>query len=251
MMGSGLRKKTDEDGATTPKKAPLWLVTFTDAMALMLTFFVLMYAMSVPEEEKWEQLSSAMTEGFSKFKSPQLYAGALQEINIEKLDYKRALNLDYLESLLNDIITKDEGLENIIVIKQNDRLMLSLPVDLMFDRGQTSVSSNGKKALFSIGGPLSRIRNRIEVIGHTDTVPVSESRTGFSSNWELSVVRASQVAALLEDIGYSRNIIIRGMSSARYEELPKNINKKRREDLARRVDIMIMKDDGNQRLLIQ
>ena len=32
-------------------KAPAWLVTFTDIMALMLTFFVLLYSMSVPEHE--------------------------------------------------------------------------------------------------------------------------------------------------------------------------------------------------------
>ncbi len=233
------------------KKVPAWLLTFTDIMALMLTFFVLLYAMSVPEVEKWEDISSALNAGVSKFKSARAFKGSEEDINIDKLDFSRALNLDYLESVMNDLIEKDERLENIVVTHQKDHLILSLPVDLLFKSGKTDIGTQGKRALFAVGGPLSRIRNRIEVVGHTDPVPINRRNVDLKSNWTLSLVRAAQVAALLDSVGYERNIVVRGMSSARYEELPSDMDKERRKNLARRVDIVIMKDDGGRQKFLQ
>lgn len=227
---------------------PLWLITFTDIMALMLTFFVMMYTMSVPLEEKWEELTTAFDTGFSKFQSPQWNAGPQDTISIDKLDFSRALDLDYLESVVEEIIASDEKLKNVVVISQDDRLILSLPSELLFEAGQAEVTVEGKRAIFSLGGPLSRIRNRIEVVGHTDPRPIeNKGGNGFNTNWDLSLMRAAHVAAVLENVGYTRSITLRGLASGRYAELP-DLQQEERFSLARRVDVVIMKDDGSQRL---
>ena len=44
LIEPSIIRHNDEGGG----KVPLWLITFTDVMALMLTFFVLLYAMSSP-----------------------------------------------------------------------------------------------------------------------------------------------------------------------------------------------------------
>lgn len=238
----------EEEDLQAPRKAPPWLLTFGDIMALMLTFFVLLYSMSVPDEEQWEEFSSALTNGFSKFKSATQFSGALEEINIEKLDYKKALNLDYLQSLMTQLIESNEEINNVAIFRQKSRLILSLPEDLLFQSGKAEIDTAGKRALFVIGGPLSRIRNRIEVTGHTDPSPVSRTQSRFASNWELSLERAMSVAGLLSDVGYSRPIVARGLSSTRYDELPDDLDEETRRDYARRVDIMIMRDDGAKRL---
>lgn len=226
-------------------KAPAWLLTFSDIMALMLTFFVLLYSMSTPELEKWEDFTEALTVGFSKFKSPKAFQGQQQEINIERLDFKNALNLDYLESLIHDSIIKDDALADVKLFNQGDRLILSLPVDLLFQTGKTDVNTEGRRALFDLGAPLSRIRNRIEVIGHADPQPITGG--AFASNWELSLARAVEVSAILYEVGYTRDILVRGMSSARFDELPRSLSRTERADFARRVDIVIMRDDGTLR----
>lgn len=241
------RSRSAGDGENAA--VPLWLITFTDIMALMLTFFVLLYSMSVPLEEDWEEFTSAMNKGLSKFQSPEWYQGPQDTVNIDKLDFSRALDLDYLESLVRELMVSNERLSNIVVIPQKTRLVLSLPSDLLFEAGQAEVTTKGKRALFAIGGPLSRIRNRIEVIGHADPRPVQSQNSRFSSNWELSLARAANVSAVLENVGYARPIIVRGLSSARYDELPGDLGREERLDLARRVDVVIMKDDGSQRLL--
>ena len=242
--GVGATSKAD-DGQESPV---LWLITFTDVMALMLTFFVMLYSMSVPEEDKWKQVTSALTVGFSQFESPKWYKGPQDTINIDKRDFSNALNMDYLNALVIEIIEKDEKLKNVVVLQQKKRLILSLPTDLLFKSGQSEVTVSGKRALFALGGPLSRIRNRIEVTGHADSRPVQSDKGKFSSNWELSLARAVNVSSVLENVGYSRPVIVRGLSNARYDELPADLSESERLSFSRRVDIVIMKDDGSQRI---
>lgn len=225
----------------------LWLITFTDIMALMLTFFVLLYAMSVPAEDEWDEITSGLNKEFNKYYSTEWYEGAVESINIDRIDYATALNLNYLNTIVTDLIASDDKLEDVALIPQSDNLIVSLPEDLLFESGQAEVSAEGKQALFSLGGALSRIRNRIEVIGHTDPRPIESQAYGFSSNWELSLARAASVAAILENVGYERPIILRGLSSARYDELPDSYSEEEKLSLSRRVDIVIMQDTGKSR----
>lgn len=226
----------------------LWLITFTDIMALMLTFFVLLYAMSMPEQEKWEDIIDSLNNGLSKYYSPPMNAGVQDTISVEKLDMSDALNLDYLRGILEKRIQREEMLSDVVMIPQSDHMIISLPQELLFEPGEAEVNTEGKRALFALGGMLARIRNRIEVVGHSDPRPISSSqRNGFQSNWELSLARATEVSGILTQVGYRRNMIVRGASSARYDELPEDMEEEKRLDLSRRVDIIVMQDDGRAR----
>lgn len=231
---------------------PLWLVTFTDVMALMLTFFVLLYAMASPKEEEWKEMTSAIDAGFTRFAGARMYQGSQDTVNIDKLDFSRALDLDYLHALVKDIIAKDESLQGVVLSVQDNELVMSLPENLLFEAGEAGVSIDGKRALFSLAGPLSRIRNRIEVSGHTG--PRSSgggASSEFSSSWDLSLSHAVSVAATLQDAGYGRPVRVHGTSSARYDELPASMEEEKRLSLSRRVDIVIMMDDGARHYLLQ
>ncbi|GJL84379.1 MAG: chemotaxis protein MotB [Micavibrio sp.] len=243
--GSG--KKSGGDG----ERVPLWLITFTDVMALMLTFFVLLYSMAVPKEEEWSHMTAALNTEFNKFYSTRWEEGPQDSINIEKLDFSSALDLEYLQALVAQLVEGESILKNIVLIPQDDRLIVSLPSDLLFDVGKADVRDKGRKALFALGGALSRMKNRIEVIGHSDPRPIDSDSGEFSSNWDLSLARALKAAAVLQNVGYRRPIVVRGLASARYEELPRDIPEKERLNLARRVDIVIMQDDGSRRLLLE
>jgi len=226
-------------------EAPLWLITFTDIMALMLTFFVLLYSMSIPEVDKWEELTSSINEGFSKFYSPEQFAGIQDTISIDKIDRSEALNLDYLRALIEEKIEENETLNDIVIITGHDKLIISMPENLLFEAGQNEVKTEGKRALFALGGLLARIRNRIEVVGHSDPRPITRQNAKFSSNWELSLARAASVSSILKQVGYRRGMITRGMSSARYDEIPKTVPEEKRLDLSRRVDLVVLEVAGS------
>ena len=225
----------------------LWLVTFTDIMALMLTFFVLLYSMSVPEEEDWKEITDGLHSQFTKTYASQWEAGPKETIDVSKIDLSKALNLGYLNSVLANVIERDNNLNNIILIPQSDHLIISVPQELLFEAGQAAISPKGQQVLFSLGNALARIRNRVEVIGHTDPRAIQNTQENFSSNWDLSLARAGSVASVLENAGYERSVTVRGLSSARYDELPSNMSEEESLSLARRVDIVVMRDDGSQR----
>lgn len=250
-FSSSVRGNRKKGAADEPEYVPLWLITFGDIMALMLTFFVLLYAMAEPKQEEWSDMTAALNNEFNKFYSSGQDAGQQDTINIEKLDYSSALDLEYLQALVTQLVEGESILQDIVLIPQEDRLVVSLPNDLLFDPGKADIKDKGRRALFTLGGALSRIKNRIEVIGHTDPRMIQSESGEFSSNWELSLARAARAAAVLENVGYRRPIVVRGLSSARYDELPTEIEEEKRLDLARRVDIVIMEDDGSNRLILE
>jgi len=222
---------------------PLWLITFTDVMALMLTFFVLLYAMSVPSEDKWEVLSSSLSVQDEKFDAKAFNAGSQDVISIEKVSRKKALDLDYVEGLIKNQLESDEY-EKIYVQHNESRLIISLPSELLFASGQAEISTQGKQLIFSLSGILTRIKNRVEVLGHADPRPITGVNAQYKTNWELSLARAIAVKNILSDVGYDQPVSMRGAGSARFTELPETLSEKQRLAMSRRVDLVVMNDRG-------
>lgn len=222
---------------------PTWIISFTDVMALMLTFFVLLYSMSEPEETSWSQISEALQKQLGAFEGPKLFSGPQEGVNLSRIKFNQALNLDYLSSLLDKHFSANETLSSARLLNLEDRLVIVLPGDMIFTSGSEEIGDRGRKILFTIGGLLSRIKNRIEILGHTDPRPVAEG-TPYESNWELSLARAASVSAYLRNAGYQRPMIVRGVASSRYQDLPDTVPEEERLKVSRRVEIVIMPDDG-------
>jgi len=231
------RRAGDQTGG-----ASIWLLSFTDVMALMLTFFVLLFSMSHPKKEQWEEFSKKVQENFNRFEGRPLNRSHENAVNINKVNFSKALDLKYLEALIENVMEEEPSLRRIRMFPHGTSLIVSLPQNLLFDVGEAQVQVQGTKALYVLAGTLSRIKNRVEVVGHTDPRPVRGDN--FPSNWELSLARAANVAAVLETVGYKRPITVRGHASARYYDLPETLDRQERLDVSRRVDIVIMEDDG-------
>jgi len=91
------------------KSTPMWLLTFSDVTALMLTFFVLLYSMATPDADKWEEIADTFNAGLERFNVEQFEAGAQDTIAIEKLELKRALPLDYLRFVISEVAEQNEA----------------------------------------------------------------------------------------------------------------------------------------------
>ncbi len=221
---------------------PLWLVTFTDVMALMLTFFVLLYAMSETPEESWNKIAHGVSSELESFDAKQFNAGSQDIINIDKISTTSGLNIIYIKTLVERTL-EEKNIKDIIVTENQKRLVISLPSELLFRSGSADIKIEGKKMLFTLGGILTRVKNNLEITGHTDPNPIS-GKGLFTTNWQLSLARASSVASMLGEYGYERPITVRGLSSARFDELPETLSEQERYALARRVDIVIMNHSG-------
>lgn len=221
---------------------PPWLVSFTDTIALMLTFFVMMYAMSSPEEEAWNNMTDSVQSSFNRFYGAAYNRGLEDATAIERVRFSSGLNLDYLQTLFDTLITQDATLKDVRVLQVEDGLIFSLPENLLFESGSAKITPSGLRALYTLGASLDRVKNRVEVVGHTDPRPVSGGT--YASNWELSFDRAASVAAALQSTGYEKPLGVRGYASSRYADIGGAVPEQERLDLSRRVDIMIMEDDA-------
>jgi chemotaxis protein MotB len=225
------------------RKSSAWLLTFTDLSALMLTFFVMLYAMSEPEPQVWSEIVTSMERELLNTFGPMESLGINDTVNLDKVSLNRALKLEYLLSILEKHMEEDINNQNILISQKNENLVVSLPETLLFGSGSATMNPSGETTVTSLANALRRIRNRIEIVGHTDNVPLSNA--SFPSNWELSLERAGIVAQALNRGGYVRPILIRGYGSVQFENIDANFSEDIRKDFSRRVDIHIMKDDGS------
>ena len=245
--GYRARRHNRRLGDGEAKGSSMWLISFTDVMALMLTFFVMLFAMSNPKQEEWQEFTQNIQKNFNRFYGRPLNRAAEDAVNIEKINFSQALDLNYLKALIVSLIDGEEALKGLKVIDTGRSLIIALPQDLLFQAGNATIKSEANQVLFTLADTLGRIKNRIEIVGHTDPRPVRGG--SFPSNWELSLIRAMNVAAVLENVGYQQDVVVRGQASGRYKDLPAEITESERLDLSRRVDIVIMEDDGRRSLI--
>ncbi len=85
---------------------------------------------------------------------------------------------------------------------RNGKVYVSLSNQLLFKSGSTSIDSRGQDALRELATVLnSQPDIAILVEGHTDNVPVSGG-TRFTDNWELSVLRSTEVVHFMVNSGH-------------------------------------------------
>jgi len=154
-------KREDTNQSTSPS---MWLISFTDVMALMLTFFVLLFAMSNPDEEKFEQFQENIQKNFNKFEGEDLNRGTEDSINISRINLNQALDLEYLKVLIKNLVSQNPELGQMTIMQNAGTLILSLPQEMLFESGGAEIKADAAITLNALVNSLRRIRNSIEVM---------------------------------------------------------------------------------------
>lgn len=123
-------------------------------------------------------------------------------------------------------------------VVQDKAVRIILTGDLLFRSGQAALRGEAEDALSRLSPVLRRIPYMINVVGHTDSMPMFSAQ--FPSNWELSVARASSVARfLMEEMELpGRQFVVSGYAFYRPIR-PNNSVANRAKN--RRVEIIISK----------
>jgi|SRR5579883_92693 len=132
----------------------------------------------------------------------------LSKSNQEKDKLKQAVSeyearlkqLDDMKARFKDLKGRLDKLTSVglKVVVRNNRMVIQLPGDILFDSGSDKLKVDGKKVLKQVAdvirndGTLST-RN-FQVAGHTDKEPYAG---GYFDNWGLSLMRARQVLVFL------------------------------------------------------
>ena len=250
-MSTGLAEPayayTPAVAAKDDSQSQIWLVSFTDVMALMLTFFVLLFSMAEPSEKDWSEMTTALQKEFNKFYGAAHYRGLQDSISLDKIDLKEALDLNYVASLLSELISNNEDLEKITLTIQSEELVLTIPGELVFDRQTGGIELQGEGIMYDLGEILARLRNKIDVVAHINgNKTVYDDR--FEDSWALSMYRSAEVAAILKNVGYNKNITVRGqVQGAAVLPSDRSSLTRMRGGYVDSIDIVIMEhgDDGD------
>lgn len=117
--------------------------------------------------------------------------------SLRKAQAETVSRYDTLVSQLSQEVDKGH-----LQIKQY-RNMLTVDVadKMFFDSGSAGIKETGMVVLKKVGEALALYPDKIiRVVGHTDNVPLSKiAQEHFSTNWELSVARATTVVRFLQD----------------------------------------------------
>lgn len=234
--------RPDEFGLHEESVSKTWIVTFSDLISLMLTFFVMLFSMSNVNLGEWDQITDALQRTLNPTEKTEQVIFQPSDFNISTVIRESAANLDYLASVMEELLSEDELLRDSFVMRLDDRVLIALPSDALFEAGRADMTEGARDAMFSLSGALRNINNQVGVNGHSDRS--SPEGDAYDSNWELSVARAAAVGNLLRESGVKQSIVAYGFSDSRFDELP-DVADEERTAMARRVDIVIFPTVGD------
>tara|TARA_B100000686_G_scaffold355093_2_gene469818 strand:+ start:209 stop:919 length:711 start_codon:yes stop_codon:yes gene_type:complete len=184
----------------TGSTSDTWLISFTDVIALMLTFFVLIFSMINPEREILSNVPFVVTQNTSTYDLTQ--AGNAVDPAGQRLSAMPGENLDYLASILSANLSERPNLDTVRVVRTDDRLTLSLPQSLLFASGDFRVQPQTRADLVDMIALFNNLKNAIHIVGYTDPEPVRRPTADYQGNAGLGLLRAQSVATILKDAGY-------------------------------------------------
>ena len=265
-----MSKKREEEAKAG---SPAWMATFSDLMNLLLCFFVLLFSMSTINEEEWEKLKLSFqnTNSYSSFLSggPSILdsSSANNELSVVENDFsangtsddddEKVENLDeslatvqeqkeiYSEKMYDEVsqMLADQKLDgeivNVEVDKEYNYIMLTLSGSLLFDSGAVELREDAKPTLSRLGDILLMFGGyQIEIIGHTDNMPVTQGSAQYKDNNQLSSMRALNTFYYLVNEKGLDPSLLKYSGRGEYEPIASNDTAKGRQQ-NRRVEIKI------------
>ena len=196
-----------------------WIFTYGDLVTLLLCFFILLFSMCRTDVEKSKQISDSL-KGMPPG-SPFIFNG-------------QSSNLDKASKELEQLEVPDD----VTINASKAGVEVTFSKTLAFEQGSVSISEKAKKTLDKMLPIIGQLQNNIEISGHTDE---SDSNKKYPSSWELSVARASVIAAFLE----SKLIPVERMQVAGYGDSRPRFNPDTayKRNLNRRVQILLLPED--------
>lgn len=229
------------------------MASYLDMITVLMCMFIVLFAMSTVDQQKFQALSASLATGFGQEKTDDVDVSQGVIVPAEMLDekgegfadvelsaaQKEFDDLSALRDRIRDALAQ-QGLADSATFTIDARgLTISLvSAETFFATNSSMLSGVAVDILDTLGAVLTTIPNQISVEGHADN---RQSVAPFATNWELSSARATQVLRhLVESCGIAPAVIQSvGFGDARpvaegasAEALAKN----------RRVDVVVLSD---------
>lgn len=200
-----------------------WLVSYADIVTLLLCLFIVLYAISAPNEGQFKEVSSSLSNAF-KQKVESLeeninFSGQLEFLmednaiegyqEIFKQWESQISEEDTFSSIASDIknlIVEQYDNSQVKVDITDEWIEVSLNSDVVFSPGSAYVNYRARESIEKMSKLFKDREFNIHVEGHTDDSLISNIL--YPTNWELSSARATAVLRVLLDSGIETDRLI-------------------------------------------
>ncbi|MGI6450262.1 MAG: flagellar motor protein MotB [Desulfitobacteriia bacterium] len=255
-----------------PEKGPpgqeRWLITYADLITLLMIFFIVMYSMSQVDAQKFRAIADSLSvalgggtpakidlatspsgpsllESGSSVQNPLIPDSSVNPpTNPEEgqegngLEQQENLTIEGIKAKL-DQFAKDNKIQTKLISSIEERgLVVSIQDTLLFASGSAEITPTARTILKKISTVLAASPNYIKVEGHTCNLPIHTSQ--FPSNWELSVLRATNVVQILVKEGGIDSARLSATGYGEYRPIADNSTEEGRIR-NRRVDLVVLR----------
>jgi len=189
-----------------------WLVSYADFITLLFAFFVVLYSAAVIDKKKMSQVAASIQVAFQQMGAlPSSTPAPLSPVTPPAPPPPKASppvappepvkgdqdheDLTALRKELEEALAPEIARGEVVIHVGVEGLVVSLREFGFFDSGSAGIQAHSQPAFSRMASLLVQRRYRIRIEGHTDNVPIHNSQ--YSSNWELSTARATEMVRLL------------------------------------------------------
>ncbi len=178
-----------------------WLLTYADMITLLMVLFIVLFAMSTVNIKKFNSFKSGLAV-FSPTSPSASHPsvlpgnqGLLKDpslITHSILPQTSVMNLQQISSLIKSSLISQHLNQDVNLHIAHRGLVIRMLTDKVFFKvDSATLQPQGQQVVNGLGKILAKLPNNIAVEGYTDNQPIIGGP--FSSNWELSAVRAVTV----------------------------------------------------------
>jgi chemotaxis protein MotB len=171
-----------------PAGAPAWMVTYSDMVTLLLTFFVLLLSMANMDKRKFFDAIGSLKGAFGFLQS-----SSVSEVNKPQVISYAPMDDDYVARLYNRVQSMLSRLRidrEIDLVQDRGAVILRVKEAILFDAGNTELKPEALPILREIAGLIKPLPLLLRIEGHTDDEQPSDPKI---TNWDISVQRAVTV----------------------------------------------------------
>ena len=165
--------------------APHWSIPWSDIMMVVFVMFAVLFICSVSKRNTAEA-SKIPPETKTVIPRHQSTPAVIAP--------------EQLRAWSNRLARDTKPGEVTVVIEKNRFIKVSANDSLFFDAGKAVIKPEGIRFLRDFAAIVETTKSNIQIEGHTDSFPIHSSE--FPTNWELSAIRAVNIARfLIEETG--------------------------------------------------
>jgi chemotaxis protein MotB len=189
-QGDHLMARAKSDQSDETPGAPEWMLTYSDCMTLLLTFFVLLISFSSFDDKIYRKMESAFIEGLASLgvqptKDRRSFLDAPQIVHREALDKgsEHPTKKGTYESNPNESLDFQDFQSQKVFLLPSDRLFLGRGVRM---------SDHGRQVLADIAVLLNATSNRIIISEYAPQTSQSGDDLGLLRAWSITTFLAER-----------------------------------------------------------